>query len=708
MPKNLICKECLVTIRGIPFPIDLYVLPNFQFDLILGLDWLSKHQAWIDCYNRRLYLRGLGKESIFLIDKKLTMIFAAMTLQDDYDFGMPTIPMVYEFVDVFPEELPGLSPTREVEFGIDIQPGTNPGAPILFVKKTDESMRLCIDYRQLNRVRIKNKYHLPRIEDLFDQLHDASVCSKIDPRSCYYQMKVKDIHVPKTSFQTRYGHLEFLLMPFGLTNAPATFMDLMNRIFKPYIDKFIIVFIDDILIYSRNKDEHAEHLRIVLQTLRDRQLFAKFSKCEFWLSKVAFLGHVISAKGIMVDPKKVQTIMDWRPPRNVDRQRSFDQLKQALTHAHVLIQPEPGKEFMVYSYASHSGLGQLKSHELNYPTHDLELAAIVFALKIWRHYLYGEKCHMFTDHKSLKYLLTQKDLNLRQWRWMELLKDYDLVIDYHLGKANVVADALNHKLGGGKKARGSRFKSFVQVYFRGYGSICKQWGGYAFFGLAIPRRGVRGGGQAPIYLDEVEIEQSNEEILPPLPPVGGEAKKGDKGEKLDIEKTKEQHVNATASAVPKPARDEVRPPPPFPQRLKKHKEDLQFQKFVSMLDQFHINIPFLEAIEQVPSYAKFLKDIVTKKRRADSYERVVVASEYCAGRVEIPIKKKDPGSFIIPCSIGNNFVDNALCDLGSSVNLMPKAVFKKLGEAVARIEMEEMVQHSRKDDEHKDTAALVH
>ncbi|KAK8504431.1 hypothetical protein V6N12_030528 [Hibiscus sabdariffa] len=153
----------------------------------------------------------------------------------------------------------------------------------------------------------------------------------------------------------------------------------------------------------------------------------------------------------------------------------------------------------------------------------------------------------------------------------------------------------------------------------------------------------------------------------------------DKGEKLDNEKTEEQHVNTTASAAPKPARDEVRPPPPFPQRLKKHKEDLQFQKFVSMLDQFHINIPFLEAIKQVPSYAKFLKDIVTKKRKAESYEIVAVASEYCAGRVELPMKKKDPSSFIIPCSIGNNFMGNALCDLGSSVNLMPKVVFKKLG-----------------------------
>ncbi|KAL4280562.1 hypothetical protein GQ457_03G018250 [Hibiscus cannabinus] len=314
-------------------------------------------------------------------------------------------------------------------------------------------------------------YHLPRIEDLFDQLRDASIFLKIELRSGSYQMRVKDVDVPKTAFRTRYGHYEFLVMSFGLTNAPAAFMDLMNRIFKPYLDKFVVVFINNILIYSRNKVEHAEHLRIVLQTLRDRQLFAIFSE-------VSFLGHVISAKGIMVDPKKVQTILDWRfvkgfsvialplakllrkdPPFewSEDRQRCFDQLKQALTHAHVLVQPELGKEFTVYSDASQSGLGcvlmqgdnvvayasrQLKPHELNYPTHDLELVAIVFAPKIWRHYLYGEKCHMFTDHKSLKYLLTQKDLNLRQRRWMDLLKDYDLLIDYHPRKANVVADAL--------------------------------------------------------------------------------------------------------------------------------------------------------------------------------------------------------------------------------------------------------------------------
>ncbi|KAL4280490.1 hypothetical protein GQ457_03G019150 [Hibiscus cannabinus] len=310
-------------------------------------------------------------------------------------------------------------------------------------------MRLCIDYRQLNRVKIKNKYPLPRIEDLFDELRDASVFSKIDLRSGYYQMKVKDVDVPKTAFRTRYGHFEFLVMPFGLTNASAAFMDLMNRVFKPYLDKFVVVFIDDILIYSRNKDDHAEHLRIVFQTLRECQLYAKFSKCEFWLSEVAFIGHVISAKGIMVDPQKVQTILDWRPLRNVSEVRSFLGLAGyyrrfvigfsviALPLTKLLRKDQPFE-----CYASHSGLGcvlmqgdnviayasrQLKPHELNYPTHDLELVAI-------------------------------KDLNLRQRRWMELLKNYDLVIDYHPEKANVVADALSRKPNSSSLAINAHFR----------------------------------------------------------------------------------------------------------------------------------------------------------------------------------------------------------------------------------------------------------
>ena len=186
-----------------------------------------------------------------------------------------------------------------------IHPSTLPwGAPVLFVKKKDGSMRLCIDYRELNRVIIKNKYPLPRIDDLFDQLQGAQVFSKTDLRSGYHQLKIKGKDIPKTAFRTRYGHYEFLVMPFGLTNAPAAFMDLMNKVFHEYLDQFVIVFIDDILIYSKSQEEHEEHFRIVLQILRERKLYAKLKKCEFWLNQVVFLGYVISEDGITVDPNK--------------------------------------------------------------------------------------------------------------------------------------------------------------------------------------------------------------------------------------------------------------------------------------------------------------------------------------------------------------------------------------------------------------------
>ncbi|GJY01486.1 putative reverse transcriptase domain-containing protein [Tanacetum coccineum] len=191
------------------------------------------------------------------------------------------IPVVRDFPEVFPEDLPGLPPVHQVEFQIDLIPEAAPGAPVLFVKKKDGSFRMCINYRELNKLTVKNRYPLPMIDDLFDQLQGSSVYSKIDLRSGYHQLRVRDEDIPKTAFRTRYGHYEFQVMPFGLTNAPAVFMDLMNHVCKPYLDKFVIVFIDDILIYSRNKEEHANHLRIILELLKKEKLYAKFSKCDF-------------------------------------------------------------------------------------------------------------------------------------------------------------------------------------------------------------------------------------------------------------------------------------------------------------------------------------------------------------------------------------------------------------------------------------------
>src|SRR4051812_38574278 len=189
------------------------------------------------------------------------------------------------------------------------------GAPALFAKKKDGSLRLCIDYRKLNAVTVKNKYPMPRIDDLFDQLKGAKCFSKIDLRTGYHQLRVREQDTEKTAFRTRYGLYEFTVMPFGLTNAPAVFMDMMNRIFRPYLDKFVVVFVDDILIYSASEAEHEEHLRIALQLLRDNKLYAKYSKCEFWLSEVKFLGHVVSGEGISVDPSKIEAVTKWRDQR---------------------------------------------------------------------------------------------------------------------------------------------------------------------------------------------------------------------------------------------------------------------------------------------------------------------------------------------------------------------------------------------------------
>ncbi|WVZ97651.1 hypothetical protein U9M48_043167 [Paspalum notatum var. saurae] len=384
-----------------------------------------------------------------------------------------------------------------------IRPSSSPwGCPALFVEKKDQGgKRLCVDYLPLNAVTVKNKYPQPHIDILFDQLGGATVFSKIDLRSGYHQIKVREENIPKTAFFTWYGLYEYLVMSFGLTNAPAFFMYLMNSVFMNELDKSVVVFIDDILVYSKNEKGHEEHLRIVLSRLREHKLYAKFSKCAFWLKEVAFLGHILSAKGVAVDPSKVKDVLNWKQPQTVTEIRSFlslagyyrrfikdfsktakpmtsltkknakyvwssnceeafQTLKNLLTSALVLAQPDVTKPFDVYCDASGSGLGcvlmqegrvnayasrQLRKHEANYPTHDLELAAVVHALKIWRHYLLGNMCHIYTDHKSLKYILTQPELNMRQRRWLELIKDYDLEIHYHPGKANVVADALSHK-----------------------------------------------------------------------------------------------------------------------------------------------------------------------------------------------------------------------------------------------------------------------
>ncbi|GJZ78527.1 putative nucleotidyltransferase, ribonuclease H [Tanacetum coccineum] len=466
-----VIKGCKLEIEGHVFDIDLIPFGHGSFDMIIGVRPDEKVR----------FLMGVKKQEKIVV--------------------------VRDFPEVFLEDLSGLPPIQEIEFRIELTPGAMPvakspyhlapseleelsgqlnelqdkgfirpssspwGAPILFVKKKDGSFRMCIDYRKLNKLTVKNRYSLPRIDDLFDQLQGLRFFSKIDLRSRYHQLRVHKDDIPKIVFRTRYGHFEFTVMPFGLTNAPAIFMDLINRVCRPYLNKFVIVFIDDILIYYKTQEEHVEHLRLVLELLKKEKLYAKFSKCEFWLREVQFLGHVINDNGIHVDPSKIEVVKNWKAPRTLtkksktfnwgeEQELAFQTLKDKLCNAPVLALPDGPKDFVVYCDASGIGLGcvlmqrgkviayasrQLKIHEKNYTTHDLELGAVVFALKIWRHYLYGTKSVIYTDHKSLQHIFSQKELNMRQRRWIELFSDYDCEIRYHPGKANVVADALSRK-----------------------------------------------------------------------------------------------------------------------------------------------------------------------------------------------------------------------------------------------------------------------
>ncbi|GKB37889.1 putative reverse transcriptase domain-containing protein [Tanacetum coccineum] len=491
-----------------PFYIDLMPVELGSFNIIIGMDWLRRCHVVIVCDEK--LLKSTWRRDARSFWRRYPPRKRRTSQKEN---KLRTYQSSETFLKCFPRTCRVPFPARPVEFQIDLIPGAAPvarasyrlapskmkelseqlqelsdkgfirpssspwGAPVLFVKKKDGSFRMCIDYRELNKLTVKN--HL---------------------RSGYHQLRVREQDIPKMAFRTRYGHYEFQVMPFGLTNAPAVFMDLMNRVCKPYLDKFVIVFIDDILIYSKDKKEHEEHLKAILELLKKEKLYAKFSKCEFWIPKVQFLGHVIDSRGIHVDPAKIESIKDWASPKTPTEIRqflglagyyrrfiegfskiaksmtkltqkgikfdwgekeenAFQLIKQKLCSAPILALPEGSKDFVVYCDASHKGLGavlmqrekviayasrQLKVHEKNYTTHDLELRSVVFALKIWRHYLYGTKCIVFADHKSLQHILDQKKLNMRQRCWLELLSFYDCDIRYHPGKANIEAKKLEN------------------------------------------------------------------------------------------------------------------------------------------------------------------------------------------------------------------------------------------------------------------------
>ncbi|GJP84906.1 hypothetical protein CLOP_g14952, partial [Closterium sp. NIES-67] len=448
--------------------------------------------------------------------------------------------LICKHADIFPDDLlPGLLPKRDHDHKIQLEPGAQPtvrtqwrltqpeldelrrqldyllekgltrpstspyGAQVLFTPKQDGSLRMCIDYRALNKQTIKNKYPIPRIDDLLDQLRGATVFSKLDLRSGYWQIRMADDSVHKTAFRTRYGSYEYLVMSFGLTNAPATFQAELNHILRPLLDECVVVYLDDILIYSRDMQQHVEHLRRVFEILRRERFYVKLSKSDFALEKVQFLGHIVSAPGVHVDPKKIKVVRTWKTPENVKELQQFlgfanyynrfvpqyakiatpltnllkkntpynweprhqevvEQLKQALTSAPVLILPDPERDYVIEADASDQAVGavlmqdqgnglqpiaylskKLHGAELNYPIHDKETLGIIIAFKTWRCYLEGRKTTVYTDHCSLKYLKTQPSLSRRQVRWIDFLEThfyYDIVYKpVHKNKADALS-----------------------------------------------------------------------------------------------------------------------------------------------------------------------------------------------------------------------------------------------------------------------------
>nr|GEW56177.1 hypothetical protein [Tanacetum cinerariifolium] len=398
---NTVLKDCTLNLVNHIFEIDLMPIELGTFDVIIGVDWLVKHDAVIvygekviSCIKARKYVkRGCHLFSAHVMESK------------SKEKRMEDVPVIHDFLEY------RLAPSEKKE-----------------LSKKDGSFRMCIDYRELNKLTFKNRYPLLRIDDLFDQLQGSSVYSKIDLRLGYHQLRIKEEDIPITAFRTRYGHFEFQVMSFVLTNVPDVFMNLMNRVCKPYLDMLVIVFIDDILVYSKDVEEHEKHLKIILELLKKERLYAKFSKCDFWLDSAApttptevrqFIGLVgyyrrfiegftLISKPLTQKNKKYK----WGK-----EEEAFQTLKQKLCSAPILALPEGTKDFVVYCDASLKGYGvvlmqrkkviayasrQLKVHEENYTSHDLELRAVVFALRLWIHYLYGTKSNVMADALSRK------------------------------------------------------------------------------------------------------------------------------------------------------------------------------------------------------------------------------------------------------------------------------------------------------------------
>ncbi|KAJ4788261.1 polyprotein [Rhynchospora pubera] len=564
LSTNKLCQNLSFQLQGTEFSGDLRVLEIQGYDVILGMDWLSQFGLMtVDWNQGALYIKHQGQDVKLQVEnisaevhicqqefnlqkeaKKGSEIFIAHLFASELVEGKqlqvssPLVQHVLDsFADIFqePSSLPppraidhkihllpdskpiNLRPYRfshfqklEIEKIIEellhqsfIQPSTSPYAsPILLVKKKDGSWRLCVDYRQLNDQTIKNKYPIPIIDDLLDELKGAKYFSKLDLRSGYHQIRMNPSDVPKTAFRTHDGLFEYTVMPFGLTNAPATFQSLMNCIFKPYLRQFVLVFFDDILIYSPDLDSHLNHLQLTLQVLRDNQLYAKLSKCVFATTQIEYLGFLISEDGLATDPKKIEAMQSWPVPKNLkglrgflgltgyyrkfiknygiiskplsdllkkdsfswtpDALLAFNTLKQAMSQAPVLALPDFSLPFTIETDACNIGIGAvlmqnkkpiaylskklgIKSQSLS--TYEKEFLSLLTAVSKWRHYISNRPFVIKTDQISLKHLLEQKIHTAMQHKGLSKLLGLDYTIEYKKGVENKVADALSRREG---------------------------------------------------------------------------------------------------------------------------------------------------------------------------------------------------------------------------------------------------------------------
>lgn len=523
---------------------NLFVTKLHDNPIVLGIPWLQQHDPFIS-WSRMTIQPSISWPATATAKgdhQDISLLAASVKPASDDKEHIPT--QYHQYLDVFSQQSADkLPPHRSFDHHIPLEDSKSPpwgpiyslsetelvalkdylddnlkkgfivpsespaGAPILFVKKKDGSLRLCVDYRGLNKITTKNRYPLLLISELLDRLRKAKVFTKIDLRGAYNLLRIAEGEEWKTAFRTRYGLFEYKVMPFGLTNAPASFQHLMNYNFRDMLDKYVICYLDDILIYSDNLEEHQNHVTQVLQRLRDTGLYAKAEKCEFHTSSVEFLGFVISNNGIAMDIKKVQAVLDWPPPTNLSELRSFlgfcnfyrrfiknyskiahpltqltkkdlpyvwaepqarafDSLKQSFTSADLLRHYDPGKQLVLETDASDYAIAGILSHEedgklfpiafmsrkmvaaeLNYEIHDKEMLAIISSFKEWRHYLEGAylPIKVFTDHRSLEYFTTSKQLNRRQARWSEFLSDFNFVITYRPGVQGTKPDALTRR-----------------------------------------------------------------------------------------------------------------------------------------------------------------------------------------------------------------------------------------------------------------------